>query len=256
MHTVIVSVISVLIVLGIMVLVHEFGHFLAAKLFGVRVEQFSIGFPPRLFGVKIGETDYCISAIPLGGFVKMTGESMPGENMSLAGADGETIAAEKLDPGALTSHPRWQRAIIGVAGPFSNFVLAFVLMTGFFTLHNEVPVFYDQPVAVDWVLPGTEAANAGLQPGDRILSFDNQPNPTWEQMNIHSLLNLNHAVPMIVSRNGNSVPLTLQLTDATKGKEFSLSKLGILPAYQTDPVKVSAVTPNSPSAQAGVKAGD
>ncbi len=83
MHTFLVDTISVLIVLGIMVLVHEFGHFVAAKLCGVRVEQFSIGFPPRLFGIKIGETDYCISATPLGGYVKMTGESMPGENMSL-----------------------------------------------------------------------------------------------------------------------------------------------------------------------------
>src|ERR1700678_1845006 len=102
MHTVLVSVVSVLIVLGIMVLVHEFGHFLAAKLFGVRVEQFSIGFPPRLFGIKYGETDYCVSAIPLGGYVKMTGETLPGENLSsLQAADGETVAALAHDPGAL-----------------------------------------------------------------------------------------------------------------------------------------------------------
>src|SRR5271168_4598260 len=109
MHTVLVDLISVIIVLGIMVLVHEFGHFVAAKLCGVRVEQFSIGFPPRLFGVKIGDTDYCISATPLGGYVKMTGETLPGENLSLTGEDLDSVAAHKADPGALTSHPRWQR---------------------------------------------------------------------------------------------------------------------------------------------------
>src|SRR6202522_1108629 len=131
MHTVLVDLVSVLFVLGIMVLVHEFGHFVAAKLCGVRVEQFSIGFPPRLFGVKIGDTDYCISATPLGGYVKMTGESMPGENMSMDGADHDAIEAHKADPGALTSHPRWQRILIGLAGPSANFVLALGLMTGF-----------------------------------------------------------------------------------------------------------------------------
>ena len=131
MHTFLISLVSFVIALGILVLVHEFGHFLAAKLCGVRVEQFSIGFPPRLFGIKIGDTDYCISATPLGGYVKMTGESMPGENLSLTGADAETVAAQKIDPGALTSHPRWQRIIIGLAGPFANFVLALGLMTGF-----------------------------------------------------------------------------------------------------------------------------
>ena len=129
MHTFLISLVSFIVALGILVLVHEFGHFLAAKLCGVRVEQFSIGFPPRLFGIKIGDTDYCISATPLGGYVKMTGESMPGENLSLQGADGATIEAQKQDPGALTSHPRWQRIIIGLAGPFANFVLALVLMT-------------------------------------------------------------------------------------------------------------------------------
>jgi len=256
MHSFLVSIISVLIVLGIMVLVHEFGHFLAAKLCGVRVEQFSIGFPPRLFGIKIGETDYCISAIPLGGFVKMTGESMPGENLQLSGADGETIAAQKLDPGALTSHPRWQRIIIGLAGPFSNFALALVLMTGFYMLHHEVEVYKDQPVTIDWVVPDSAAGQAGLQSGDRVISFDNQPDPTWFQMNVRAVLNMNHSVNLNVVRSGQEIPLTLQLNDSSKGEDFSLEKLGLLPAIQPDPLKVSIVTPGSPAGKAGIQPGD
>src|ERR1700677_3933388 len=112
------STVSMLIVLGIMVLVHEFGHFAVAKLCGVRVEVFSLGFGTRLFGVKSGDTDYRVSALPLGGYVKMSGET-PG-----AEATG--------DPGEFSSHPRWQRVLIAVAGPVSNFILAFVLMAGLY----------------------------------------------------------------------------------------------------------------------------
>ena len=265
MHTFLVDLVSVVIVLGILVLVHEFGHFLAAKLCRVRVEQFSIGFPPRLFGVKIGETDYCISATPLGGYVKMTGESMPGENMSLQGADGETLAAHQQDPGALTSHPRWQRMIIGFAGPFANFILALGLMTGFYMLHNEVPLYEDQAIKLDWVIPGSAAANAGLMAGDTIVSFDSQANPTWEQVYEHSELNLQsenmgHSVPVVVDRDGQRIATKLALTDgpvtSKSAASFDLDKIGLLPVIQPGPVRVSTVSDSSPAAKAGIQSGD
>jgi len=264
MHTFLVSVISFVIALGILVLVHEFGHFLAAKLCGVRVEQFSIGFPPRLFGIKIGDTDYCISATPLGGYVKMTGESMPGENLSLTGADAETIAAQKIDPGALTSHPRWQRIIIGLAGPFANFILALVLMTGFYMLHNEVPLYEGQPIQLDWVLPGSAAADAGLLPGDVISNFDGQEQPTWEQVQQRSVLNLSsvnisHSVPVTAVRGGQRKTLTLQLTDKAidpNVADFSLEKLGLIPVFQPGPVTVATVNEGSPASKAGIQKGD
>jgi regulator of sigma E protease len=264
MHTFLVSVVSFVIALGILVLVHEFGHFLAAKLCGVRVEQFSIGFPPRLFGIKIGDTDYCISATPLGGYVKMTGESMPGENLSMTGADGETIEAQKSDPGALTSHPRWQRIIIGLAGPFANFVLALVLMTGFYMLHNEVPIYEGQPIQLDWVIPNSPAANAGLQAGDTIVNFDGQENPTWEQVYEHSALNLqseniSHSVAVVAQRAGQRVPVRLALANQTgtlKASDFDLSQLGLLPVIQPGPVQVGTVAENSPASKAGIQAGD
>jgi regulator of sigma E protease len=260
MHTVLVDLISVLIVLGIMVLVHEFGHFVAAKLCGVRVEQFSIGFPPRLFGIKIGETDYCISATPLGGYVKMTGETLPGENMTF---NSDAPVVPERDPGALTSHPRWQRIIIGVAGPFANFVLAFGLMTGFYMLHNEVPIYADQPITADWIIPGSPAANAGLQPGDVIVSFDSQQNPSWEQTNERLALNLTsvrpgHSVsfPLVVQRNGQQVPLTLQLNEQTPGKDVPLNEIGLLPKIQDEPLKVATVSERTPAGNAGIQPGD
>src|SRR5579863_5670103 len=130
-----VSAVAFIVLVGVMVVVHEFGHFLVAKLCGVRVEAFSVGFGPRLFGIKYGDTDYKVCLLPLGGFVKMTGEN-PGEVVTLPTSSGnyralgyeeESQNSEALplsnDPGAFTNHPRWQRMLIGVAGPFSNFVL-------------------------------------------------------------------------------------------------------------------------------------
>src|SRR5579875_824424 len=129
------ATVSMLIVLGIMVLVHELGHFIAAKSFGVRVEVFSIGFGTRLFGFRRGDTDYRVCLLPLGGYVKMSGET-PGETRT-------------GDPGEFSSHPRWQRILIGLAGPAANFALAFVLMTGYYMMHNEVDQYLSGPAVID-----------------------------------------------------------------------------------------------------------
>src|ERR1700710_1443455 len=130
------TIIQLLIVLGIMVLVHEFGHFAVAKLCGVRVEVFSIGFGKRLFGYKHGDTDYRLSLLPLGGYVKMAGDT-PGE-------------APTGDPGEFNAHPRWQRVLIALAGPIANFILAFLLMTAVSMVHNEVQEFLDGPALTDY----------------------------------------------------------------------------------------------------------
>ena len=119
MHEFLISAAAFIVLVGLIVIVHELGHFVVAKLCGVRVEAFSFGFGPRLFGFKYGDTDYKVCLLPLGGFVKMTGENLTeevGRRNRLA------------DPAAFTSHPRWQRMLIGLAGPVVNFVLALVLM--------------------------------------------------------------------------------------------------------------------------------
>src|ERR1700691_4348792 len=128
MHEFFVSALAFIVLIGIMVVVHEFGHFAVAKLCGVRVESFSVGFGPRLFGIKRGDTDYKVCLLPLGGYVKMTGENP---------ADGEPVD----DPSAFSSHPRWQRMLIGLAGPVANFILAFLLMLFYFCWINEVPKY-------------------------------------------------------------------------------------------------------------------
>src|SRR5215472_14654097 len=130
MESFIIAVVSMAVVLGIMIFVHELGHFAAAKYFGVRVEVFSIGFGKRLAGFRRGDTDYRVSALPLGGYVKMAGEN-PLESRSGA-------------PEEFMSHPRWQRFVIAVAGPAMNILLAVALLTGVFMVRYEHPVYLDQ----------------------------------------------------------------------------------------------------------------
>ena len=242
----VVATVSFLIVLGIMVLVHEFGHFAVAKLCGVRVEVFSLGFGTRLFGVKYGDTDYRISALPLGGYVKMAGET-PGA---------ETTG----DPAEFSSRPRWQRVLIAVAGPVANFILAFVLMAGFYTMHNEVEQYLAEPAVLDVVPPNSPAGRAGLQTGDHIVRFDDRKNPTWETLTDRAVLDVNTTVPITVQRivDGQTKEFStaLLLGDPTHGQDFDIETLGLLPKEQNGPVMIQDVVPGNPAAKAGLKAGD
>src|SRR3954463_6344930 len=124
-------------VLGLLVLIHEFGHYAVAKLCGVRVEVFSLGFGKRLLGFRRGDTDYRVSALPLGGYVKMSGEN--------------PLEPSTGDPGEFMSHPRWQRFLIALAGPFMNVLLAVAVMTGVNMVHSEHPDYEDQPAVLGWI---------------------------------------------------------------------------------------------------------
>jgi regulator of sigma E protease len=236
------AIVSMLIVLGIMVLVHEFGHFIVAKLFGVRVEVFSIGFGKRLCGFRRGDTDYRLCLLPFGGYVKMTGEN-PAE-------------ATSGDPGEFTAHPRWQRVLIGLAGPVANFILAFVLMTGFYMMHNEVFDYLSGSATIDFVPSNSPAGRAGLRNGDLITRFDTQENPNWEQVRIRAALNLNQSVPVTVLRNGQSVSTELDIIDTSKGEDFSVEKLGLLPRVQSTPLQVRTIESGMPAGPAGMRSGD
>src|SRR5262252_5319534 len=162
------TILAVAVVLGFMILIHEFGHYAAAKFFKVRVEVFSIGFGKRLLGFRRGDTDYRISAIPLGGYVKMSGENPMDERTG--------------DPAEFLSHPRWHRFIIAIAGPAMNILLAVGLLTAVYMVHFEYPVFLQQPAIIGWVDPESPAGKIGLEENDRIVKIADAENPTWEQV--------------------------------------------------------------------------
>ncbi|HSU18860.1 MAG TPA: RIP metalloprotease RseP [Acidobacteriaceae bacterium] len=232
------------IVLGIMVLVHEFGHFAVAKLCGVRVETFSIGFGPRLFGWRRGETDYRLSLLPLGGYVKMAGDT-PGELPS-------------GDPGEFNAHPRWQRVLIALAGPVANFILSFFLLVFVGMFHHEVQQYLEGPAVVDYVPKGTPAAQAGISPGDTITDFNHHQNPTWTKIIEDCALNLHRNLPITFTHDGQPHSTTLNI-DTSSGDEFtpnSMPEIGLIPEMQATPVTVMAVEANTPASRAGLQSGD
>ena len=244
-----ITVVAFIVLIAVMVIVHEFGHFAVAKLCRVRVEAFSFGFGPRLFGYKYGDTDYKVCALPLGGYVKMSGENFA--ELSDAAAGTATVAPVS-DPGALTSHPRWQQMLIGAAGPVANFILAFVLMVVYFNFVNEVPAVEIKDTVIEWVVPGSPAAQAGLQPGDIIRRFADAANPDWEAVFSQLSLNPNQTLPLTVERQGAIVPLSLHIPAALQGDDVA----GMLPQYTSGPIGVVEVQPDTPAAQAGLLAGD
>ena len=252
MHAFLVSAAAFIVLVGVMVVVHEFGHFIVAKLCGVRVEAFSFGFGPRLFGFKYGETDYKVCLLPLGGFVKMTGES-PEQNLE---APGTPVADVSSDPGAFTSHPRWQRMLIGLAGPVANFVLTLALMLFYYAVINEVPAVTVKSTTIEWVTPGSLAEQAGLETGDVITRFDGFNNPDWDLVYEHMRLNANQSVPLTVQRGDQTLQLHLQIPASAKADNFDPSDAGISPQYLPGPITVAEVQPGTPAAQAGLQNGD
>lgn len=254
MHDFLVSIVAFVVLIGLMVIVHEFGHFAVAKLCRVRVEAFSFGFGPRLFGVKYGETDYKVCLLPLGGYVKMTGETpdqiQNGDLNAPAGTNLET------DPGSFLNHPRWQRVLIGLAGPSANFALAIVLMIVYFGFINEVPAVQVKTTTLEWVTPDSAAARAGFQTGDVITHFDNYDNPEWEKVFTSLKLNAGQTVPVTVERGGQSVSFPFTIPTGAKEDDFDLSDAGLLAQYMTGPINVQEVQPGSPADKAGLRAKD
>src|SRR5829696_6123212 len=189
-------------ILGSAVVLHEFGHFIVAKLFGIRVETFSVGFGPRLFGKRWGQTDYRVSAIPLGGYVKLGGDE---SNAPLEGASSNDIPEKEM----FNLRPRWQRILVALAGPVMN-VLTALAIPFIGALMYGVPAT-PSPV-VYYIHRGGAAEQAGLQPGDRIVSFNGAANPIWHVIYGDALLAPGKPLPLVVNRNGAEIPLTITPT--------------------------------------------
>jgi len=239
------AIVELLIVLGLMVLIHEFGHFVVAKWCGVRIETFAIGFGKKVVGITRGGTSYQINALPLGGYVKMAGE-IPGEEVS-------------NDPGELNNHPRWQRMLIALAGPGANFILALVLMAGANMVHHEVLEYLSGPAVTDYISQATPVGRTGIHTGDTIVRFDNIDNPTWEDIGNHCTINLNQTVAFSFLHAGKRTDTTLFIASKQKPEDFSpdsLTLLGFVPKMQPTPVKVLSLMPNSPAERAGLQPDD
>jgi len=226
-------IVSVSVVLGIMVLVHEWGHFVVAKALGVRVEIFSIGFGARLWGTKRGDTDYRISALPLGGYVKMAGDN--------------PLEERKGDPDEFLSKPRWQRVLIALAGPTMNIVLSIVIVTGIYMQGTKQPAFLDRPMVLAGVLQDSTAQKAGLLAGDRVVAVNEVPNPTWDRARMELSTSLpGHVLSAAVDRNGQRISFSLP------AGPYLEDVFG----YPSDHVLVDDVVPGMPAERSGLQRGD
>ncbi len=234
------TIIAGIIMLGILVFVHELGHFAVAKLAGVKVLKFSLGFGPRLVSRQWGETEYMICAIPLGGYVQMLGEGSE-EDQPLSEEERSRSFAEKSV---------WRRLAIVAAGPFMNLVLPFVILPLAFMVGINLPVFLDQPACVGYVLPQSPAAEAGLRSGDCIVAVGEQTINSWTEADKALLTQAGQAPLFVVERDGTRHSIAVSAGDRSAE---GLQALGLAPVQEA---LVGVLSPGMPAQQAGLQVGD
>ena len=235
------TVVYFIVTLGVLVFIHEFGHFIAAKIFRMRVDRFSIGFPPRAFGKQFGETDYCVSWIPIGGYVK------------IAGMIDESFDTDYLDkppqPWEFRAKPIWQRMIVISAGVIMNIILAIVIFWGINYVQGSA---VRETTTVGYVVENSGGAAAGLRPGDKVLSVNGAPVSDWEAIYTAALVNsLNSDVTFLVQRDSQQVRLVLP---RMLMKDTSTDPLGLIP--DSCEMAIGSVDPGKPADKAGLKPGD
>ncbi len=224
-----------LIMIGVMILIHELGHYWAARFFDVKVDTFSFGFGPRLFGFKKGETDFRFSAVLLGGYVKMVGEQ-PGDEQA-------------AEPRSFQSKPRWQRLIIIFAGPAMNIILAVGVLTGLYMV--EFPKIPSSPSPViGYIIPDSPAAKAGLHEGDRIVEIGDVNNPTWEDIQMRAYASAGHAMSVWIMRDG--VRKRVEVTPKLEPKTGA----GFAGWGEEGDIEIGSMRKDSPAAKAGILPGD
>jgi regulator of sigma E protease len=237
------TLLAFLFVLGVLVFIHELGHFLLARWNGVRVLTFSLGFGPKILKVQRGDTEYCISVIPLGGYVKMAGENPEDPR---TGRDDEFLAKSK-----------WQRFQILIAGPAMNILLAVVLLAVVLMQGIDVPAYLERPAVVGVVQSGSPAERGGLRPGDQITQFGTAQIATWEHLEMAVAARPEREVDVVVIRDGSEQRLKVRadLTnmETRNGTRFEIGTIGVLPDVYPS---VLSFVPGKPAESSGLKPGD
>ncbi len=232
-----------IVLIGVMIMVHEFGHYWAARWFDVHVEAFSFGIGPRLFGFRRGETDFRFSLLPFGGFVRMLGQSDTGD-----------VPENTNDPRSFLNKPRWQRFIIVFAGPAINIVLAVALLAGVFMVRYPKLLSADGPATIGHVVAGTPAAKAGVQEGDRIVRIDGKANPTWEDVVMAEIAGANREIPVVLERKsgGSSESIPVIITPTLEQK----TGVGYAGWSEGNETLLAGISPGSGAEKAGLQKGD
>ena len=231
-----VTLLAFLFVLGVLVFVHELGHFLMARAHGVRVLRFSLGFDPKIFKFTRGGTEYSIGIIPLGGFVKLAGETVDDER---TGAPDEFLSKSK-----------WVRFQVYLAGPIMNLLLAFIVLAFVLMKGADVPLYQSASAVVGAVEAGSPADRAGIKPGDRIVSIDGRDIPNWDALDLEVTPKANRSLAVAIDRRGER--LTLEITPAAFSK-YELGDLGVRPVIRPQVVEIQ---PGMPAERAGLLRGD
>lgn len=221
-----------LLVIGVLIFVHELGHFLVARWYGVRVLAFSLGFGPKLLKVTRGDTEYCISAVPLGGYVKLAGETVE-----------DTPSG---DPGEFLSKSKWVRFQVYLAGPVMNIALTLILTAIVLSQGADEPLYRSSAPVIGAVAADGAGARAGLQTGDRVVRVNGKAVETWDDFDLAVMPKANRELSLAVERAGAMVDLTV--TPSAEG-DFEIGSLGVMPVLRP---QVLGVNPGTPAERAGL----